>query len=78
MAPALRMTRSIKEKLPVFFLTLESIFEVRCFGEKGVWWRVRVRVGDRPLPFFSFRDSSTVFFRRVGSVGLRRQLSLLG
>ena len=31
MAPALRMTRSIKEKLPVFFfIRYRRIFEVRC------------------------------------------------
>ena len=32
MAPALRMTRSIKEKLPVFFISLSSS-ALRCVSE---------------------------------------------
>lgn len=35
MAPALRMTRSIKEKLPVFFFPSEGIFEMQVFWGQG-------------------------------------------
>jgi len=56
MAPALRMTRSIKEKLPVFFYSLQG--KVDGFNLIGICklrWRVRSKlVGCSPRVFFFF------------------------
>ena len=53
MAPALRMTRSIKEKLPVFFIRYWAIFEVLRLLAIYVVGRVSVR-NRQKSPFLFF------------------------
>ena len=57
MAPALRMTRSIKEKLPVFFIRYWAIFEVLRLLAICVVGRVSVRNRQKsPFLFFFLFD----------------------
>ena len=57
MAPALRMTRSIKEKLPVFFIRYWAIFEVLRLLAIYVVGRVSVRNRQKSPFLFFFFDS---------------------
>ena len=50
MAPALRMTRSIKEKLPVFFIPYRSFVEV---GDEVEFYAVLVRTAETASVFLS-------------------------
>ena len=59
MAPALRMTRSIKEKLPVFFIRYWAIFEVLRLLAIYVVGRVSVRNRQKsPFLFFFYLTST--------------------
>ena len=62
MAPALRMTRSIKEKLPVFFIPYRSFVEV---GDEVEVYEVLVRIPSRSFFLAAFANEHfTIYIRR--------------